>query len=358
MALVAETAADARDVMVEGQSGILAISPKDERPIYESSKRRLTWPNGATATLYNGTEPDQLRGPEHDTAWVDEIAKYRHAQDTWDNLQFGLRLGERPRACITTTPRPIPIIRDMIKDPGVAVTRGSTFDNRSNLPDRFIRSITKKYAGTRVGRQELEAELLDDVIGGLWSRDMVKLVRADEIPALQRVVVAVDPSGTDGDEDAPNNSVGIIGAGHGVDDQFYVIQDSTCSLSPSGWARMVNQTFNSLSADLVVAEKNFGGAMVESVLRATNDKLPISMVNASRGKVVRAQPIAALYEQGRVFHGPGLELLEDQMMQMTHAGYVGEGSPDRVDALVWALSELALGEPPPSVGMILRGRRR
>lgn len=351
MALVAETAADARDVLVEGQSGILAISPKAERPLYEPSKRRLTWPDGAIATLYNGTEPDQLRGPEHDAAWVDELAKYDYPQETWDNLQFGLRLGESPRVCVTTTPRPIPIIRALIRDPKTVVTRGSTFDNASNLPGRFIDAIRERYEGTRLGRQELFAEVLDDVPGALWTRDRIIL---GDIPRdLARVVVAVDPSGASGDAEERADSIGIVIAARGVDGRFYVLEDATCSLGPNGWGRRAVERYRAHNADVIVAERNFGGDMVKHTLRTVDPLVPVKMVTASRGKVVRAEPIAALYEQGRVTHAKGLDALEDQMLQMTGTGYMGDGSPDRVDALVWALSELALkSEPRATTGRV------
>lgn len=340
IALVAETAADARDVLVEGQSGILAVSPKDERPIYEPSKRRLTWPNGAVATIYNGTEPDQLRGPEHDTAWCDELAKYAYPQDLWDNLQFGLRLGSHPQVCVTTTPRPIPIVRGLIKDAGSVVTRGSTFDNAANLPDRFISAIRERYEGTRLGRQELFAEILDDVPGALWTRDTIG--KPGDIPKdLRRVVVGVDPSGASGNEDG--DSIGIVVVAKGVDGRFYVLEDATCDLGPAGWGRRAVERYGFHKADLIVAERNFGGDMVASVIKTADRNAKLKLVTASRGKAVRAEPIAALYEQGRVTHAPGLEALEDQMMQMTLTGFVGDGSPDRVDALVWALTELALG---------------
>ena len=346
IAIIAETAADARDVLVEGQSGILAISPRAERPLYEPSKRRLTWPNGAVATLYNGTEPDQLRGPEHDTALVDELAKYAKPQETWDNLQFGLRLGIRPRTCVMTTPRPLPIMRALMKDQTVIVTTGSTFDNAANLPAQFIANIRQRYEGTRLGRQELFAEILDDAIGALWTRENII---AGPIPTdLRRVVVAVDPSGASGDPDEGNDSIGIVVAGLGVDGRFYVLEDATCRLSPSGWGRRTVERYGQHKADVIVAEANFGGAMVESVIRTADRNAKVKMVTASRGKAVRAEPIAALYEQKRVIHAPGMEALEDQMLQFTLSGYVGQGSPDRVDALVWALTELALN---PTVSM-------
>lgn len=358
LAIVAETAADARDVLVEGQSGILTVSPPDERPIYEPSKRRLTWPNGAIGTLYNGTEPDQLRGPEHDAALVDEIAKYRYAQDTWDNLQFGLRLGEFPRVMVTTTPRPLPILRKMVKDKGTVLTRGSTFDNSANLPQRFLDTIRERYEGTRVGRQELNAELLDDVPGALWTASM--FVPVKEPKGFSRIVVGVDPSGSSGSSDGESsNSIGIVVAGKYIDGQgtsrYAILEDATCDLGPSGWARRAIQMYNKYSADRIVAESNFGGAMVESTIRTQSANVPVRLVHASRGKVIRAEPVSALYEQRRVDHAPGMELLESQMMQMTGSGYVGEGSPDRVDAAVWAVTDLMANEAGSTKSTRVRG---
>lgn len=339
IALVAETAADARDVLVEGNSGILAISPPHERPTYEPSKRRLTWPNGAVGTLYNGTEPDQLRGPEHDTAWVDELAKYQYPRETWDMLQFGLRLGDNPQVCITTTPRPIKVLRDIIGQSGTVVTRGSTFDNASNLPAAFLDNIRDLYEGTRLGRQELYAEILDDVPGALWTHETINRDPFDV--DMQRVVVGVDPSGASGNDSDDPDEVGIIVAGRGVDGRFYVLEDCSCVLGPSGWARMATDSYSRNIADLIVAERNFGGAMVEAVIRTADRRANVKLVTASRGKAIRAEPIAALYEQGRVTHALGLDRLEEQMLHMTTTGYLGDGSPDRVDALVWALTELS-----------------
>lgn len=347
IAIVAETAADARDVLVEGPSGILAISPRHERPVYEPSKRRLTWPNGAVGALYNGTEPDQLRGPEHDCALVDELAKYRHAQETWDNLQFGLRQGNWPQAMVTTTPRPIPIIRSLLAEAGVVVTRGSTFDNARNLPDSFLSKLKERYVGTRIGRQELFAEILDDLPGALWSRDMLEAVRLKEAPPMRRIVVAVDPSGTrgsaSGNEDK-GDDVGIIVAGLGMDGRGYVLADETCNLSPAGWGRRAVDAYREHKADRIIAERNFGGAMVEHVIRTVDNKVSYREVTASRGKFARAEPVAALYEQGRVSHVGGFPQLEDQMCMIAPDGYVGDGSPDRADALVWALTDLMLGD--------------
>jgi phage terminase large subunit-like protein len=351
IALVAETAADARDVLVEGQSGILAISPKAERPLYEPSKRRLTWPNGAVATLYNGTEPDQLRGPEHDTAWCDELAKYHYPQDLWDNLQFGLRLGHKPRVCVTTTPRPLPIIRALIKDPETAVTRGSTFDNAANLPASFIKAIRARYEGTRLGRQELFAEVLDDVQGAIWTRDLIEVADPPEVRDRARVVVAVDPSGAKGDGEG-SDDIGIVVACKRSDGRYHVLEDATCNLSPAGWGRRVVDLYQRYRADRIVAEANFGGAMVQHVIKTADPGARVVMVTASRGKAVRAEPVAALYEQRKVAHARGLDKLEDQMMQFTLSGYVGEGSPDRVDALVWALTDLALTGSGGGVGFL------
>lgn len=349
IALIAETQKDLEEVMV---ARLLKISPPDQTPTVRYKPVRVTWPNGAMALGYNGTEPDQLRGPEFDTAWVDELAKYRYARETWDMLQFTMRSGPDPRVFVTTTPRPIPVLREIIADPATAITRGSTMDNAGNLPASFLTHIRTKYEGTRLGRQELNAEMLDDVPGALWTRDMLDAERGkmndDGLPVrngqavqLRRVVIAVDPSGTSGGDDA-GDDIGIVAAGLGIDGRGYVLGDYTCNLSPEGWARRVAEVYSLHKADRIVAERNFGGAMVEAVIRASNKSLPVKVVTASRGKVARAEPIAALYEQGRVSHIGSFPGLEDQMCAMTPSGYVGEGSPDRADALVWALTELML----------------
>lgn len=348
IAVVAETAADARDVLVEGESGILAVHPPDFRPLYEPSKRRLTWPNGAVATLFNAVEPDQLRGPQHDAALCDELAKWRYARETWDQLQFGMRLGDHPQRVVTTTPRPIPLIREIMKDAHTIVTRGTTMDNAANLAPAFMQQIVERYEGTRLGRQELMAEILDDVPGALWTREMIdgppdQPRRVKDAPALRRVVVAVDPSGTSGAGEDQGDDIGIVVAGMGDDGRGYVLADWSCNLSPAGWARRAVEAFEHFEADRIVAERNFGGAMVESTIRTASRNAPVKLVTASRGKVARAEPIAALYEQGRISHVGSFPALEDQLCSMTLDGYVGEGSPDRADALVWALTELMLG---------------
>lgn len=331
--------------MVEGESGLLGIHPKAFRPIYEPSKRRLTWPNGAVATLYNATEPDQLRGPQHDLAWCDELAKWRYAQETWDMLQFGLRLGDQPRQVITTTPRPIPLIKKLMADAGTITTRGSTFDNIGNLAPSFVTQIKAKYEGTRLGRQELEAEVLDDVPGALWTREMLdkaRRKRTDKLPDMQRIVVAIDPAGKSQETAITEGTAetGIIVAGLGVDGRGYVLDDLSCSLSPNGWARRALSGYDMYKGDRIVVETNQGGDMVKNTIRSVRSETSISEVHASRGKVTRAEPIAALYEQGRVSHVGAFPALEDQMVLFTPLGIVGETTGDRADALVWALSEL------------------
>lgn len=345
VALVAETAADGRDVMVEGDSGILGVHPKAFRPTYQPSMRRLTWPNGAVATLFNATEPDQLRGPQHDLAWCDELAKWRYAQETWDMLQFGLRLGENPKQLITTTPRPIVLLKNIMRDPRTTVTRGSTYENADNLAKPFLENIKAKYEGTRLGRQELDAEVLDDVPGSLWTRegiDKTRRKRGDKLPDMQRVVVAIDPAGKSQETAISEGTAetGIIVAGLGVDGRGYVLDDQTCTLSPNGWARRAVSAFDLYSADAIVVETNQGGDMVKMAVKSVRDTVPVVEVHASRGKVTRAEPIAALYEQGKISHVGTFAELEDQQVLFTPLGIAGETTGDRVDALVWALSQL------------------
>ena len=343
IALVAETAADARDVMIEGESGILACSPPAQRPNYEPSKRRLTWPNGARATLYNAVEPDQLRGPQHDLAWADELAKWRYAEETWDQLQFGLRLGARPRQCVTTTPRPIKILRELIADPDTVVTRGTSYENLANLAPAFVKRIIAKYEGTRLGRQELEAELLEDLPGALWQRARIDELRIKAAPELRRVLVSIDPAATSG---AEADETGILVTAGGQDGHGYVLEDLSLRGSPDTWGRVAVGAYHRWAADRIVGEVNNGGEMIEHVIRTCDPTVGYKAVRASRGKAVRAEPIAALYEQGRVHHVGGFPILEDQMCAFTHDQERAAGqSPDRVDALVWGLSELLLRRP-------------
>jgi phage terminase large subunit-like protein len=339
IALVAETAADARDVLVEGDSGILAVYPRSERPTYEPSKRRVTWANGAIATLFNATEPDQLRGPQFDCAWCDELAKWRYARETWDQLQFGMRLGAHPRQIVTTTPRPIEVLKAMIagQEGRIAVTRGRTMDNADNLAEPFLRKIVSRYSGTRLGRQELDAEILGDLPGALWTLANLDTFRRQQAPELGRVVVAVDPAVSN---TAESDEHGIIVAGLTKQGEGVILQDGSLQGSPLDWARRALALYDKHQADAIVVEVNQGGDMVAQTLRSVRSNVNIIEVRASRGKHVRAEPIAALYEQGRVCHIGAFPDLENQMVQMTNAGYQGDGSPDRVDALVWALSEL------------------
>ncbi len=342
---MAETAADARDVMVLGESGILACHPKDFRPQFFPTKRLLEWPNGAQAWLYNATEPDQLRGPQHDGAWCDELAKFRYMQETWDQLQFGLRLGDHPRAIVTTTPRPLPLIKELLKDKTVYVTRGSTFDNKTNLAAPFLSAIENRYGGTRLGRQELEGEILEDIPGALWSRTNIDLNRLspDEQPEYERILVAVDPAAS---SEEGSDETGIVAVGLARDTEGhakgYVLADRSLRGTPEEWARKAVHLYRELSADRIVAEKNQGGEMVASVIRAVDRSVPVTLVHASRGKHVRAEPISALYEQNRVHHVGRFDKLEDQMctFSIDNALNRSMGSPDRVDALVWGLSEL------------------
>jgi phage terminase large subunit-like protein len=351
IAVIAETAKDARDVMIgdgkiagEG-SGLLQVHPKDFMPLYEPSKRRLTWPNGCVASIYNGSEPDQLRGPQHDAAWCDELAKWQYAQDSWDQLQFGLRLGQNPQVLVSTTPRPIKLLKDIMKDPGTVITRGSTLENANNLAKQFIGTILRKFDGTRLGRQELYAEVLDDVPGAMWSRDRIDALRIkpNEVPPLKRIVVAIDPATTSG-EDA--DETGIIAAGIDYSGNGYVLEDGSKILQPSEWANRAIQIYQERGADRIIGETNNGGDMIESTIRAINPNVSYRGVHASRGKAIRAEPISALYEQGRVHHVGAFLQLEDQMCAFTQdfdrstAGY----SPDRLDAMVWALTELMLGD--------------
>jgi phage terminase large subunit-like protein len=352
IALIAETAADARDVMIgdgkatsdsKAGSGLLQIHSKHFRPIYEPSKRRLTWPNGAVASIYNGTEPDQLRGPQHDAAWCDELAKWQYAQEAWDQLQFGLRTGRNPQVCITTTPRPIGLIKSIIADPATVVTRGSTFDNAGHLSGSFLATVRRKYEGTRLGRQELYADLLEEMEGALWKRALIDAtrVRVCDLPPLKRIVVAIDPNASSAED---SNECGIVCAGLGIDDHGYILDDVSGVLSPNQWAQRAISLLRERQGDRIVAETNNGGEMVENTLRMLDPSVPFSSVWASRGKFARAEPVSALYEQGRVHHVDSLPRLEDQMCAFTvdfdrkEMGY----SPDRVDALVWALTELMI----------------
>ena len=341
IALVGQTKADVRDTMVElGDSSILKISPLWNMPEYEPSKRRLTWPNGAVAIIYSGDEPDQLRGPQHDSAWVDELAKFKYPQETWDNLEMGLRLGDNPQACVTTTPRPIKIIKELIKDPETVDVTGHSRENIANLSDRFVKRILNKYEGTRLGRQELAGELLDDAPGALWKREEnIEQNRVNKHPELIRIVVAVDPQATNNPESA---ETGIVIGGIGVDGHGYVLSDRSAKRSPQGWGSRAVLAYQEFSADRIVGEVNNGGDMVENTIRTVENGKNVSYksVRASRGKAIRAEPVASLYERGIIHHVGTFPELEDQLCNWEP----GDKSPDRLDALVWLFTELMVNE--------------
>jgi predicted phage terminase large subunit-like protein len=347
IAIVAPTAADARDTCVEGESGLLAVLPKIcVGNGWNRSMGELVLWNGSRFKLFSATEPERLRGPQHHRAWGDEVAAWPDPS-AWDQLMFGLRLrlpgkpNAIPQVVATTTPKPTPLIRNILRTRDAMVTRGKTFDNADNLPAATLDRLRERYDGTRLGRQELYAELLEDVQGALWTPAMIEPHRVKRAPdGLRRVVIAVDPSGTAGKGKDKGDEIGIVAAAKADDGRYYVLEDASLQASPEAWARRVADQYEKWGADRVIAEKNFGGAMIEAVLRTAAPDLPVKMVTASRGKAVRAEPVAALYEQGKVSHVGQFDTLEDQMCAMTPAGFVGEGSPDRVDALVWALTEL------------------
>lgn len=338
LALVADTFADGRDVMVEGESGLLAVSPPGARPRFEPSRRRLVWPNGAAAYLYAATDPDQLRGPQHHAAWADEIAKWREGGRAWSNLVLGLRLGSRPQVAATTTPRPLKWLKGLIAEPSTTVTSGRTLDNAANLAPQFLTEVTRLYEGTRLGAQELDGRLIAEAPGALWTWDMIEGLRAAPPAALARVVVAVDPPASHGPE---ADACGIVAAGIAGDGAVYVLEDASAEgLRPHQWAGRAAAAYERHGADRVVGEVNNGGDMVEAVLRQSAPDLAYRAVRASRAKIARAEPVAALYERGRVFHAGVFAALEEEMTGYT--GAAGEASPDRLDALVWAVTELAL----------------
>lgn len=344
IALVAETAADARDVMIKGDSGLLSVDPTLSEDDWSPTNRCLSWPNGSKAYTYNGTTPDQLRGPQHHFAWVDELAKFEYMQDAWDQVQFGLRLGRHPQCLVTTTPRPLPLIKKLRADPDTVVTMGATLDNSANLAKNTIKQLYDRYGNTRLGRQELEGEILDDIPGALWKREDIDDARIKEAPSdLDRVIVAVDPAASS-QEGSDENGIVVVGLARDKDGyaRGYVLEDASLRGSPEEWARQAVRMYRKWSADKIVAEKNNGGDMVMSVLKAADRSVPVKLVHASRGKVVRAEPISALYEQGRVHHVGRHDLLEDQMclFSVDNVRNSSTGSPDRVDALVWGLTEI------------------
>jgi phage terminase large subunit-like protein len=344
IALVAETLGDAREVMIDGVSGICRVARKNW-PTFEISRRRLVWPNGAVAQIFSSEDPEALRGPQFHYAWCDELGKWKHAEETFDMLQFGLRLGHDPRQLVTTTPRPVPVLKRLIADPSTALVRIATGGNAKNLAPGFIAALERRYGGTRLGRQELDGELIEDRDDALWRRSDIEACTIRFVPALRRIVVAVDPPSGAG----PNSCCGIVVAGLEPSGRAVVLAD--CSVegaTPAAWARAVVAAYRRFEADRVVAEVNQGGEMVTAMLRSVDVALPVTMVRATRGKFLRAEPVAALYEQRRVAHAGRFIELEDQMCDFGPEGLSSGRSPDRLDALVWALTALVLdnqGEP-------------
>lgn len=345
VALVGETYDQVREVMIFGDSGIMACSPPDRRPDWIASRRLLRWPNGAEAVAASAYDPESLRGPQFDAAWADELAKWKRGTEAWDMLQFALRLGDDPRACVTTTPRNVDVLKQVLDLSSTVVTHAPTEANRANLAAGFLSEVRARYAGTRIGRQELDGVLLTDVEGALWSSEMLEGARVRAAPVLDRIVVGLDPAAGGKDE----CGIVVVGAelqGPPEEWRAYVLADRSVKASPDAWARVAVGAYADFEADRIVAEVNQGGEMVVQTLRTVDPMVPVQMVHATRGKVVRAEPVAALYEQGRVRHvldpGGGLADLEEQMVQMTRTGFAGQGSPDRVDALVWALHALMI----------------
>ena len=344
IALIGATEGEVRDVMIEGDSGLLSIYPPENKPVYESSKGRVTWPNGAMATIFSAENYEKLRGPQFDAAWIDELCKFRSDREVWDQLNFSLRLGKNPRVIITTTPRPTVLLKELLqgeKKGDVHVTTGTTYENLGNLSKGFMGIMSQKYGGTTLGKQELEGKILSNVQGALWTNDLMASAvrRRNDMPEFTRLVVAVDPAIT---SHGKSDESGIIVAAKDKDNCAYILHDYSGKYTPHGWAKKAIEAYNLFEADCIVAEVNQGGDMVESVVRSIEPTISFKGVHASRGKVLRAEPVLALYEQNRVFHVKGSQLvkLEEQML-----GYVPgltKKSPDRLDALVWAVTELLL----------------
>ena len=337
IALVAPSLADAREVMLEGESGLLNIGFPSERPRFISSRRRLEWSNGAVGHIYSAEDPDSLRGPQFDAAWADEFCAWSYPEDTLSNLRFALRLGNETRLVVTTTPRPIPALKTLLKYPKLVVSRAKTYDNAAHLAPSFIEAMEDSYGGTQLGRQELDGDLITDHAGALWTRALIEKCRCMDMPELSRIIVAIDPPATSGPK---ADKCGLIVAGL-AENSAYILQDASIQgLTPEGWARRAAGLYHEWEADCVLAEVNQGGDMVKTILHQCDSNIPVATVHARRGKTARAEPVAALYEQGRVFHIGRFDALEDEMVLMGSAAI--KHSPDRVDALVWAVHDLIL----------------
>jgi len=342
LALVGQSYDDARDVMVEGESGLLALHTRADRPAWFSSRRELVWPNGTRAKVFSSSDPEGLRGSQFGAAWCDELCKWSMPEKTWDMLQFGLRLGGSPRQVVTTTPKPMRLLNRLLKDPATIAVRSATKENNVNLADGFLEYVTGVYGGTRLGRQELDGEILEANENALWKRDQIEELRINKPPEMKRIVIAVDPPASSGSR-SNSAACGIIAVGQGRDGKAYVLADKTIEkASPNQWATQVITLYHALEADLIVAEVNQGGEMVSTVMHSTDASVPVRSVHASRGKWVRAEPVAMLYERGLVHHAGTYPELEDQMCMLGPDGKSEGVSPDRVDALVWAITELML----------------
>lgn len=350
IALVGETIGDVRRVMVEGVSGLLSVHNEHDRPRFEASKGQIVWPNGTVAEIFSAECPDGLRGPQFNAAWCDELCKWRNAEETWDMLQFALRLGDAPQAVVTTTPRPLPLLKSIMEDVATVVTRARTADNADNLAPSFVAEMQRRYQGSLLGRQELDGEIIENFAGGLWRRDWIEDQRIAEAPDLKSIIVAVDPPVT---ATAHSDACGIVVAGRGEDGRVYVIDDRTLQgREPNVWARAVCAAYCDYNADRVVAEVNQGGDLVVTVLKQIDAVMPVRTVRATRGKWLRAEPVAALYAEGRVVHVGRFCELEEQLCAFGIDGRVGGRSPDRLDALVWAVTDLLIDplapvRPPP-----------
>ncbi|MGH1571425.1 DNA-packaging protein [Methylobacterium sp. P31] len=344
IALVGETHLDVRDVMIEGPSGLLALPRRGRaRPVWSPSRRRLEWDNGALALAFSAEEPDALRGPQFGAAWCDEAAKWRRPEAAFDMLQFGLRLGARPRNLVTTTPRPVPLIRRLLADPRTVVSRARTHDNAEHLAPDFLDRVVGRYAGTRLGRQELDGELIADRDDGLWERAAIEAARVAVAPELARIVVAVDPPATSG---ARSDACGIVAAGR-AGTQAYVLADASLArATPQAWAGAALTLYHRLQADALVVEVNQGGEMAAAVLAQCDPAVPVTRVHATRGKYLRAEPVSLLYARGLIHHVGAFPALEDELCDFGPDGLSGGASPDRLDALVWAITHLLLETRP------------